>query len=293
MLTLISRFFWLFSRVAPKTAGKLAFKLFCTTVKPSTRSEKLRAQLAKANAVFDQATVHHVKYAGGSIVAYEFLPDATIEATLTTVGILHGWQSNAHMMWKFINPMLEQGWRVVVIDLPGHGQSSGRVFHIPLGVTGLHAIVDELGEFDMMLTHSLGGPVAATAIAGTLPAYDALPVSKLVTISSPNVIAKVFAGFYEQFHLTKGSQQVFEDKVLALAGRPLDEFVVSKQLSNIAVEHLVIHASDDKEIPFDGAKAIADAKASTQLHDAVGLGHRRIIASDDIVDLAVEFLNKQ
>lgn len=302
MLPLIRFLFRFGGRIAPKSTGKVAFRLFCTPLKPKKKSANHRAVLASGEALYASATLHKVKYSGGTIAAHEFQPHhaepvqlastaATARNTSSkTVYVLHGWQSNAWLMANFVEPLQTTGWRVICIDSPGHGLSSGRQFHLPLAVSGLHAVADALGPCDAMITHSLGGAVAATAIAGTVIHYPPMPVQKLVLISSPNSMPKIFDDFCHMVNLNEAAKASLFSMVETLSGRTVDHFTVASQLKSTAEDLLLIHAPDDKEVPFSEAEAIAACKPNVAIERAQGLGHRRIIASDDVVKKAVEFI---
>ena len=68
------------------------------------------------------------------------------------------------------------------------------------------------------------------------------------------------------------------DQVRRIAGRPLDDFVGSRQLAETPVPTLVIHAPDDREVPPGHAELYAQAGDHVRLRWAPGLGHRRILS---------------
>lgn len=83
---------------------------------------------------------------------------------------LHGWLDNAASFFA-IAPLLAKDFRVIALDLPGHGRSA----HMPQGVARYHAtdyvdhVLDaadalQLGHFDL-LGHSLGAGVASLVAA--------------------------------------------------------------------------------------------------------------------------------
>ena len=41
--------------------------------------------------------------------------------------LVHGWNGRGTQMAGFVAPLIEQGYRVLTLDLPGHGDSSGRM----------------------------------------------------------------------------------------------------------------------------------------------------------------------
>lgn len=292
LLFCIRACFKIASQLTPQLAGRLAFRLFCTTFKPVNKSVQHQAILDHAQDVFADATQHNIAYSGGHIAAFEFKPEENENRANapSTVLIVHGWQSHSAFMNKLITPLLTKGYRVISIDLPGHGQSSGRTFHLPLGVEAIHATINALGEFDRVITHSLGGAVIATTVAGTIPNYPAVEISRLVLISSPDSMTKIFNDFSAMIGLNTAANAALHQNVTRLTGKVTDDFNVAAQLKNSNANMLLIHAPDDKEVPYSEAESIAQKNASAQLKPMPGLGHRRIIGDDDVVATATDFM---
>lgn len=290
MLAFIRAFFSIASKIAPNVTGRVAFRLFCTTFKVGKKSAQHQAILARAEEQFSHATHHTIPYSAGTIAAFEFSPAAHTDSSQTVL-LVHGWQSHALFMHKFVEPLQQQGFRVITVDLPGHGQSSGRLFHLPLAVEAMHAVQEKLGSANMIISHSLGGAVVATTSAGTLPHYPGMPVSKLVLISSPDSMAKIFDNFANMVGLNTFASDALKNNITRLSGLVAADFDVSTQLQQVQADILLMHAPDDKEIPFSEAEKIAQANQAALLEPVEGLGHRRIIASDDVINRAVQFLS--
>jgi len=290
---LLKLFFTTTSLIAPKAVAPLAFRLFCTTFKPSEKSPRYQAMISDSNALFSKANLHNVKYHGGSVTAYEFLPiedgSATHEES-PSILLVHGWESHARHLHRFVSPLLDKGYKVVAIDLPGHGQSSGRVFNLPLAVSAVHAVKESLGHFNMILSHSLGGAVVATSLAGTVKSYPGFCIDKLVMISPPNSMNKIFDNFATLIGLSKKSRLEMDKLVEKLSGSHTDDYLVANQLRSSTAALMLLHAPDDKEVPFSESEGIAAANPAAQLKPMHGLGHRRIISSENVVNEAVEFL---
>ncbi len=278
------------SKIAPGFVGKAAFRLFCTTFKPANKSTKIKAILLDAQQQFDVATKHTVTYSAGTVAAYEFLPDNVTTDQPKTVWLVHGWQSHSLYMKRFVNPFLQKGFRVVSVDLPGHGQSSGRTFHLPMAVTALNAVIKQLGDFDLIVSHSLGGAVVATTLAGTLTDQPTHAADKVVLISSPDSMIKIFNEFAAMIGLTSKATDELHTMVTRLTGKNTDDFSTGIQLQSSSAELLLLHAPDDKEIAYTEAEAITRLNPDATLVPMPGLGHRRIIASDDVVQKSVDFI---
>lgn len=306
ILAFIRALFSMASKIAPKVTGRVAFRLFCTTFKVNKKSAQHQAILTRTKQQFTKATHHTISYSGGTIMAFEFTPtvqtdsmhytkDQSIDSenNIQTVLLVHGWQSHALFMNKFIEPLQSRGFRVIAVDLPGHGQSSGRLFHLPLAVAAMHAVREKLGDANMIVSHSLGGAVVATTLAGTIAPYESVSVSKMVLISSPDSMTKIFDDFASMVGLNKTANDALHENVTRLSGRVTDDFNVSTQLNQVQADILLIHAPDDKEVPFSEAEAIAKSNESVTLTPMDGLGHRRIIASDEVVNMTVDFIDKK
>lgn len=277
------------SRFAPEWTGRTAFKLFCRTSNSANNSAKLKKTIIHAQQMFAQANQHTLSYSGGHVTAFEF-PAIPADKDSGTVLVVHGWQSSSHFMKEFVNPIRQNGFQVVLVDLPGHGKSSGRVFHLPLAVEALQAVFQKFKRIDRVISHSLGGAVVSTAVAGTIPHYPALDISKLVLISSPNSMVKIFDDFTSMVNLGPKAVDEVHAIVKRLSDRSTSDFCVSRQINGTDVDVCVIHAPDDKEVPFSEAEAIDADNANVTLTRAPGLGHRRIIRDPFVIDAAVSFV---
>jgi len=290
MLAFIRAIFSNASKIAPNVTARVAFRLFCTTFNVGKKSAQYQEILARAEEQFSRARHHTIRYSRGTISAFEFNPKAQTDSSQTVL-LVHGWQSHSRFMYKFVEPLQRQGFRVITIDLPGHGQSSGRLFHLPLAVEAMHAVRGKLGSANIIISHSLGGAVVATSSAGTLQPYPAMNVSKLVLISSPDSMAKIFDDFATMVGLNILATDALRKNITRLSGLVAADFDVSTQLQQVQADILLLHAPDDKEVPYSESEKIAQANETAILEPVEGLGHRRIIASDDVVQRAVQFLS--
>ena len=154
------------SFVAPATAGKVAFRLFCTPPRRSARSENGKCGATSAIGRLARAEATAIPFPCGSVQAYVF--DPADAGRRGTVLLVHGWSSEAAFMTAFATSLCEAGFRVVAFDLPAHGASTGRVLDMPLGVASLAAVARTFGPFHAIVTHSFGGAIALAALAGAI-----------------------------------------------------------------------------------------------------------------------------
>ncbi len=139
---------------------------------------------------------------------------------------LHGWLDNA-ASFAGVAPLLSQDFRVIALDLPGHGHSA----HLPAGAPRYHAIdyadhvlnaadALQLDRFDL-LGHSLGAGVASL-VAAAAPAR----VRKLALIEGLGPLADGGSNTLQRWRdsqaqrsVTRRAPRVFANVDEALAAR--------------------------------------------------------------------------
>ena len=76
--------------------------------------------------------------------------------------LIHGIQSNAAGWWQLAPDLVDAGYEVTAVDLPGHGASQLRQ---PMSIEAYRdAVLDVGSSWDLVLGHSLGGTVALAAM---------------------------------------------------------------------------------------------------------------------------------
>jgi len=281
--------FDIYGRVAPKQAGRAAFRLFCRTParKPKTKSHA--EKLARAEAKMRKARRLDLAIDRGIFASHLFEPDRPSPSGRTSL-VVHGWGSRTADMLAIIDALLDAGERVISIDLPGHGASPGRALNMMQAVAAVDAAWRQYGPFHAMIGHSFGGAVLVNAAAGALPCYRAHRPKKLVTIAAPHSMTEVFDGFGRMVGLRPEVRSAMDDEVLRIVCRPLSSFDTDRHLRQLRIPTLVIHAHDDKEVSAQSAEAKAKAGPHVRLYWADGLGHRRIIANAEVAARVARFV---
>jgi pimeloyl-ACP methyl ester carboxylesterase len=187
-------------------------------------------------------------------------------------------------MRPIIVRLLAEGYRVVALDLPGHGASEGRSLNMATAVAAVGEAVLWLGPFRAIVGHSFGGAVALNAVSGSVRGVAPVLADRLVLISAPSSLPSLFEDFAAFLRLGPRTQTVLVERVGHITGRVLEDFVGAEQLRRLSVPTLVVHAPDDKEVAFANALAFAKAGRHVTLARADGLGHRRIISDERALD---------
>lgn len=282
--------------VAPSLAGRAAFEMFCRTpnVNRPTAGERRAVEQA---ADFMAEARHHclTTKSGGCVAVHEFRPEpggGRDAEPLGTVLVVHGWRSRTEYMRALIAGFRDAGYKVVSLDLPGHGQSRGRRLNLAVAVEAVRAVGDWFGPFTAVVGHSFGGAIAANAVAGSVKGIAPLAAGRLVLIAAPSSLPMLFSDFSRMLHVGPRAQATMADIVERIAGHPLSDYTGARQLAAVQLPTLVMHARDDREVAANHAELYASAGGHVRLHWADGLGHRRILGDRDTVRRAVEFVQR-
>jgi pimeloyl-ACP methyl ester carboxylesterase len=274
--------------VSPDAAGRLAFRIFATTPTRRPAGEKERALLAQSQGWMRQAERVSLSFPGGRAMAHRFRARAC-EAYQGRVLVVHGWGSRAAYLSALTSGLVAAGHEVVALDLPGHGTAPGRTLTLPMAVRAIDAAWQRFGGFDYFCGHSFGGAALACAAAGLIPAVPAHAPRRIVSIGSPSEMTWLFKELGRMLALGRPAQAALERHVETIAGVPLEAFDAANSVGTLSVPMLVVHAEDDKEVPASHARRYGAAGPNVTVHWANGLGHRRIVSADAVIDRIADF----
>jgi len=284
--------FGLAEHVTPRLVGRAAFELFCRTPARTSLSEGEKRAIARAAPFMSEARHHRLRTRAGCISVHEFRPETGSKHTETVLAI-HGWRSRTEHMKALIETCRAAGYRVLSVDLPGHGASPGRRLTMVSAVDAAQSVAEWFGPFSAVIGHSFGGAVAANAVAGSIRGIPPVAASRLVLIAAPSSLPAVLDEFGNLLNLGPRSRAAVAGQVERIAGRPLDEFTRSLQLAGAPLPTLVIHAPEDREVPAGHAELYGSAGSHVRLHWTPGLGHRRILADRGVLDEVLAFLARR
>lgn len=273
--------------IAPRLTGRAAFELFCRTADPKRVSPREARVLGESAPFMAVARRHVLDTRFSEVLVHEF--DATAGAEAPTALVIHGWRSRSDHMRHIIEGLLGRGFRVLAVDLPGHGGSAGRRLNMALAVAAVAAVADHFGSPQVLVGHSFGGAVAVNAAVGSVAGFTPVAAERLVLIAAPSSMPAIFDDFSRFFGLGARTQMALADQVLRVAGRPLEDFVGEIQLRDHPLPTLVVHAPDDREVAFDNALRFEAAGKHVQVLRAPGTGHRRILADSEVVSAVADF----
>ncbi|MCB2408814.1 alpha/beta fold hydrolase [Hymenobacter lucidus] len=277
-LKLLRLKFRLLATVSTTLAFQSAWRLFTTPRRLPVKPWE--------TAALAEARWFEVPFGKGVVVAYEWNPTGH-----RTVLLVHGWEHRASFWGTMAQGLVAAGYRVVALDGPAHGASSGRRTTLPAFGAAIQAVADEVGPIWAVVAHSFG----AAATAGLPVQFNGgqlLP--RLVLLSVPGSTPAVFRRFAELLHLPNKVLARMTQFAEARHGRSAESFSLTQVGYQVPAERaLLLHDRADETIPFSEAQAIAHSWPGLDFRPTTGLGHNRIMRDPEIIGQVVEFLEEQ
>jgi pimeloyl-ACP methyl ester carboxylesterase len=262
------------SHLPAARAGDEAFRIFCTPELSHHRSADHHVLIERARFHLRHARWEVVPTLAGPVQAYVFEPDG---ARRGTVLLVHGWTSEAAFMTAFIEPLRRSGYRVVAFDFPAHGHSPGRRTNLAQCARAMLGIAQRFGPVHAAVAHSFGGLVSLLVAEGGPPLPFGHPIERFVLLGCPNRLLEVTGNFGAQLGLDPLAQRVYERHLERVGHRPVSTFSAVNLLGAVGAPTLVIHGTEDREVPFRNAQEITSGCRSARLLAADGLGHRTML----------------
>jgi pimeloyl-ACP methyl ester carboxylesterase len=194
--------------------------------------------------------------------------------------LVHGWEGSHADLDAFVGPLLAAGLRVVAVDLPGHGESTGTVAAAPDLGNAVVAIGEALGPLAGIIGHSAGSPAVAYALLA------GLRTSCAVLIASPERYER-YLRWYAQEAGVDGDALI---EVFASRGIDVPSLVLSENAAGIDLPALIVHSNDDRTCDVRNAHDIAAAWRGSELLLVDGLGHNRLLRDPAVVEAVVDFV---
>ncbi|MFT5567896.1 MAG: pimeloyl-ACP methyl ester carboxylesterase, partial [Glaciecola sp.] len=234
---------------------------------------------------FEAARSFTVNFDPEDILGYE-LGDADGEVVI----MVHGWDSNPGSMSKIAFALVDQGYRVIAMNLPGHAMTEMGETNLFVAKNGLKAFLAHLNLSKPIscVTHSFGSAMLSFSLAD----LD-LEINKMVFLTCANRMQDLFVDFKDFIGLGDrafGRMCKMADNIL---GEPLAEMEVAKSLKKVNFgELLLVHDKNDKIIPFTKSQEIHDKHPRSILKIYENIGHYRMLWNDNVLNDTLAFISK-
>jgi pimeloyl-ACP methyl ester carboxylesterase len=198
--------------------------------------------------------------------------------------LVHGWSSRATNFYEIIEKLILLDYNVYAFDAVAHGESKGIITNIPELIKTLEELIQEWGPVEAILGHSGGGFASAYVVAQNPR------IKKLILISPFNKVTDVFKKYFEMIQLGEKARLLMIGYFTKLTGKKVQELSGELSAQAIRAKTLVIHDRNDKEVQVEDSIDIAKNLKNGQLILTEGLGHRRILRDEMVINKLVNFL---
>lgn len=276
-------------KVSPTVAGRIAFELFCRTPSRRPKGDKAKQVFIVGRSRLRQASTVRLALTRGMAAAHH-LKSGPESSSVPRFLVVHGWGSRAEYLSEMALGLRETGAEVVVLDLPGHGASSGRRLDLKIAAEAIVAAERHFGRFDGVVGHSFGGAAVMMAAGRVFPELQPLNAPRIALIGSPSSMGEVFNGFASMVGLGRGSVGAMRNRAMDLVGAQVEDLDGVAVARRIDRPLLVVHAEDDKEVNVGHAQRYIGVSPHVRHLWANGHGHRRIISAPEVIAAVASFL---
>ena len=199
------------------------------------------------------------------------------------VFFVHGWGGRASQMGQLARSVADQGFTVVAIDFPGHGErrwDTSDVFQMSAALTQL---AGRFGHPQGVVAHSLGAMAAVYAFQGAMPERVVL----LAPMLDINEALDTFAG---RARLMPWTAAALKRRLRRFCGESWPIFAAGSGTDFGDAEVLVVHDPDDPDTRFESSAVLAAVRENTRLLNANSRGHNGVLADDGVAREVGRFL---
>ncbi|RZM81013.1 alpha/beta hydrolase [Pseudoalteromonas rubra] len=247
-------------RIAPGHAEKTATKLLLTPVRAKPK------HAAPADLIED------------SISSKEGLLKTYRVGNGPVWVLTHGWSGSANQFFPLMQHIAAQGYTALAFDHPAHGNSEGEVGHLPGFVSGLEAVLDSLDETQGVIAHSMG---CAAAIECQHPKLSNKPLLLIAPVL--DYVSNLFGSIERSGY----SMRLFRSVVSKVENEynyPMASVDPFEKLKNRTAHCIIVHDQHDRFAQFTVSKQAATQMCRVKLIETQGLGHGRILQSQQAKD---------
>lgn len=263
------------SHVAPAAAAELGWRLWRHVGRPQVVHERDAA-------VHARAITERIRVNGREVACYRWGDGERV------VLLVHGWRSRASRFSAIVTALESADTTVIAFDAPANGDSPGDLVTILDYTAAIDALALRHGPIDTIVGHSFG------VLASFVAVREGVPVRRIAGISGMASADQLVDKFCEQTGLSaaaeRGMRSRIERRTFPQVAAPWRRFVAELDPTQIDVEVLLVHDTDDAMVDVGQALIIANAHTGpVRSHITSGLGHSRILSDPKVVAAVAEF----
>lgn len=257
---------------APEKAVNECFRLFTTPRRGEIRDHQ--------EPILESADRSKIGVGGLKLQTYTWGKGAK------KVLLVHGWESNSSRWGDLKDRLVKEGYTVISLDAPGHGNSEGKHIDIPLYGKAIDQLVF-LHKPNFAIGHSLGG----TTLLYQYYTKPLAGVEKLVLLAPSSELTNLMKGFQTTIGLSASIMKAMEERMLRKYGYSFSDFSMPKLTRHFSIPTLLIHDRTDTVVSYKESVNLDKHWNSVELLLTEGLGHG--LKSQKVYDAILNYLKKK
>ncbi|WP_029033695.1 alpha/beta fold hydrolase [Salinimicrobium terrae] len=261
------------TKISPFLASRFAAKLFLTPFryKLPEREKKMDRESKQKKLILP----HYQR----EIVVYQYGNSSK------KILLAHGWSGRGTQLAVMAEELVKAGYSIVSFDAPAHGKAAGKTSMMPHFIEAIEILEKKYGPFEAVIGHSLGGMASLKAVS------DGLTVKKLVIIGTANSVTRITKEFAYNMKMNEkvaGKMKSYFDHKF---GVDMDTLSGAVSAEGVKTPTLVVHDEDDVDVRINSAYEIHEKLENSEILTTKGLGHRRILGNQDVINKIIKFLS--
>lgn len=201
--------------------------------------------------------------------------------------LVHGWGGSASQFNALGTQLVDAGFRVIALDMPGHGRSTGSVTSFLHFATAIEQAQRLFGPFSGLVAHSLGAAGVQVALA------RGLQVPRAVFLAPFAHIDTFVERFAEACHLNEATTEGMVKDGERWLGVSFDEIAPLRLAGELTTPLLILHSDNDRMTSIAESRQLAAAWQGARHEEVQGLGHNRLLRENVIHERVLGFLAGQ
>lgn len=197
--------------------------------------------------------------------------------------LAHGWSGRGTQLYRIAETLHNEGYHVIAYDAPAHGKSSGKQTNI-LQMIATISYLDRTHGFDFLVGHSFG----AMAIFNYCKKPNS--VKKIITLGAADNMRTIF----DNFILSIGLQQKTSERMIRYFEKKyslkIDDYSPFLAVQKLQTPTLILHDEKDYDVPVQCADTIERHHPNARVIKTKGLGHRKILRDERVMQYIKSFI---
>ncbi|REG97861.1 alpha/beta hydrolase [Flavobacterium aquicola] len=262
--------------LSTKWAVIYASKLFVTPIKHKIPKREIEMDEKSLQQMITVQAINR------KVNVYEYGKNDTGKKVL----LVHGWSGRGTQLYKIADELIKIGYITVSFDAPAHGKSPGNSTIMVDFIASIIEIEKQFGPFEAVIGHSLGGMSVMNAIK------QGLKADKAIVIGSGDIVQDITDDFIAKLGLKPVISKLLCERFEQKYGGKMNDYSAYKAAETTLIPTLVVHDKNDPEVPVKAGINIHQHLKNGELMLTEKLGHRKILADQQVIEKIINFIKK-